>query len=132
MDAFYDLWLHKNELQGRVNITLFFVNLFLILCHIFFLVVFILVGHNFMIVYNSVSCVLYICMLHDCYRRPEVYVGIGFLEILAYMILCIFSFGWDAGFQNWTFAVITASFLPAYKTPDVVKTRKMSFAYSAA
>ena len=84
-----------------------------------------------MIVYNSVSCVLYICMLHDCYRRPEVYVGISFLEILAYMILCIFSFGWDAGFQNWTFAVITASFLPAYKTPDVVKTRKMSFAYSA-
>ena len=129
-NAFYDLWLHKQEEKGRVNVAIFFVNIFLILCHFFFLVIFILVKHNFMVVYNFLSCILYICMLHDCYRKPEIYVGLSFLEILIYMILCIFAFGLDAGFQIWPFAVITASFLPAYKTPDVNRTRKMSFAYS--
>ena len=130
MDAFYDLWLHKKEPKGRINITMFFVNAFLIICHLFFLVIFILLKSNFMSVYNLLSLAMYLLMMHTCYKKPNIYVGIAFLEILLYMLLSIFHFGWDGGFQVWSFAVITACFLPAYSTPNIKTTRKMSYSYT--
>ena len=114
MNTVKELWVHKKETQGRINITLFFVNIFLILCHIFLMFIYVAAGHKFMIGANIVSLILYISFTLTCYKKPLRYAGIVFLEIWVHMILAIISFGWQPCFQNWSFAIIAAYFLPAY------------------
>ncbi len=130
MKDIYDLWLHRKEPKGRINLTMFLVNTFLIICHLFFLVVFIILKSKFMFIYNLISLVMYLLMVHICYKKSNIYVGVAFLEVLLYMLLCIFNFGWNGGFQLWSYAVITACFLPAYNAANIKTTRKMSISYT--
>lgn len=114
MNAVKELWAHKKETQGRMNITLFFVNIFLLLCHIYIMIIYIIAGHTFMISMNIISLLVYSLSIFNCYKKPIRYAGIVFLEIWVHMICAIISFGWTPCFQNWSFGIIAAYFLPAF------------------
>ena len=114
MDRIKELWAKKYEPQGRINITIFFVNIFLCLCHIFLMVVYAIIGHKFMIYVNICSLLLFLLYIPHCYKNIERYMGIAFLEVWLHQIFGILSFGWTPCYQNWCFAMIVAYFLPAF------------------
>ena len=118
IDDFKELWERKYEKQGRIDITIFFVNIFLLLCHTFFTVMYIVIGHTFMICYSLVTLLFYLLSIPRCYKNIERYMGIAFLEIWIHLICGILSFGWTPCFQNWCFGMIVAYFLPAFSTDN--------------
>lgn len=114
MKEFKRIWNDKYTQQGRINITVFFVNIFLLLCHIFLMIIYCVLGHKFMIGVNILSLLLYIFFIFNCYKNIERYMGIAFLEIWLHMICGILSFGWTPCYQNWCFGMIAAYFLPSF------------------
>lgn len=122
------LWSNKHTPQGRIDITVFFVNIFLLICHLFLMGVYIVIKHKPMIYINIISLVLYTFYIFRCYRNVERYMGISFLEIWIHLIGGILSFGWRPCYQNWCFAMIVAYFLPAFSPNKSVK-RSFIFAF---
>lgn len=114
MKTVKELMNNKNDPQGRINLTVFFANIFLLLGHIVLMVIYILANHHFMIGANIVSLFVYSFFIFTCYKNPIRYAGIVFLEIWVHMLCAIASFGWTPCFQNWSFAIIAAYFLPAF------------------
>ena len=114
MNTVKELMANKNDPQGRINLTMFFANIFLLSGHIVLMVIYILANHHFMIGANIVSLFVYSFFMFSCYKKPLRYAGIVFLEIWVHMLCAIASFGWTPCFQNWSFAIIAAYFLPAF------------------
>ena len=129
INEFKKLWVKKHDLQGRINITVYFVNIFLLLCHVFLMIVYLAVGNNIMIGVNIISLLLYSLTISYCYKNIKRYMGIVFLEIWLHMICGILSFGWSPSYQNWCFGMLTAYFLPAFN-PDSNVVHKRSFHYT--
>lgn len=129
MNQIVELWKRKSDPQGRINITVFFVNLFLLLCHIFLMVVYVMVGHKIMIIVNTVSLLIYFASMFLCYKNIERYMGVAFLEIWVHLIFAILSFGWRPCFQNWCFGMIVAYFLPSFSSTKM-KINKKSFFFT--
>ena len=130
MNEFRRLWDKKYEPQGRIDLTVFFVNIFLLMCHVFLMVIYMIIGHTFMICVNSVSLLVYLLFIFKCYKNIERYMGIAFLEIWLHQIFGILSFGWTPCYQNWCFGMIAAYFLPAFSQNDGNKTVKRPFYYA--
>lgn len=116
MNEIKELWKRKKEPQGRIDITVFFVNIFLFLCHVFLMLVYVAIGHKFMICVNTFSLLIYLLSVPVCYKNIDRYMGIAFLEIWIHQICGILSFGWTPCYQNWCFGMITAYFLPAFSS----------------
>lgn len=125
-----ELWLNKHEPQGRIDITIFFVNLFLLLCHTFLMFVYAGIGHKFMLLANIVSIIIYASYTLTCYKKIDDYILISFLEIWTHMIFATISFGWALAFQNWSFALIVAYFLPAFSGNNKKKAHIRSIIFS--
>lgn len=130
MKVLRELWNNRSDPKGRIDITFFFGNLFLLLCHIFLMVIYILIGHMCMICINIVSILIYLTQFYSCFRNPKRYSSITFFEIWFHMIFAILSFGWTPSFQNWTFALIAAYFLPAYSFDHEKKSSLQSFVFT--
>ena len=124
------LWGNKNNSQGRIDITIFFVNIFLILCHAFLMVIYVMAKHNFMIYVNIVSSIIYIISLFSCYKNVDRYVSMASVEIWLHMLCAIISFGWTPCFQNWSFALIAGYFLPVFSRDNQKKFRKRSILFA--
>ena len=124
------LWGNKKSSQGRIEITVFFVNIFLIICHVFLMAIYIMAKHNFMIYVNTVSSMVYICFIFTCYKKIEKYVSIASLEIWLHMLCAIISFGWTPCFQNWSFALIAGYFLPVFSSEKNKNFRKHSIFFA--
>ena len=118
------LWANKHDPQGRINITIFFLNIFLFICHIFLMIIYIIVNHTFMICVNIVSLLLYFLFIPNCYKNIDRYMGIAFLEIWLHLICGILSFGWTPCYQNWCFGIIVAYFLPAFSSNNKISKRR--------
>lgn len=125
-----ELWKNKREPQGRLNITLFFANIFLMMSHIFFMVVYVMIGYDLMIILNSISLLTTIYFFFNCYKKSGLFIGLSFFEIWIHMIIGTITFGWNLGFQNWSFAMITAYFLPAFSPNQEKRPRKQSVFYA--
>lgn len=130
MNEIKRLWDKRYEPQGRIDITVFFVNIFLIICHIFLMIIYIIIGHSFMTWVNVVSLFVYLFYLFRCYRNIERYMGLAFLEIWLHQIFGILSFGWTPCYQNWCFGMIAAYFLPAFSHNDGKKVVKRPFFFA--
>lgn len=128
MNTIKDLWKHKNNLQGKINITLFFINIFLLFCHVFLMAMYISFKQYFMIGINFISILLYSCSIFFCFKKPIYYIPISFIEIWIHMICGIIVFGWRPCFQNWTFALVNAYFLPAFSVDYKRKKQPFFFA----
>ena len=129
IEEYKELWARKYEKQGRIDITIFFVNIFLLICHIFLGVVYLIIGHTFMTCVNIISLLVYTIFIRRCYKNIERYMGIAFLEIWLHLMCGILSFGWTPCYQNWCFGMIVAYFLPAFSSDD--KTSKQRPFYYA-
>ncbi len=130
MKEFKKLWMNRNNLQGRINITVFFANIFLLLCHLFLMVVYVCIGHKFMIGVNIVSILIYSYFIKRCYKNIERCMGIVFLEIWIHLICGVISFGWTPCYQNWCFGMIVAYFLPAFSEENKeTKQRPLIYAF---
>jgi len=118
MREFKELWSNKYDPQGKINITVFFTNIFLIMCHVFLMVMYCIIGHRFMIGVNVLSLFVYVFYTFHCYKNIERYMGVVFLEMWLHQICAILSFGWTPCFQNWSFGMIAAYFLPAFSNEN--------------
>lgn len=130
MNKFKELWLDKHTQHGRIDITLFFVNIFLIMVHIFLMVIYIIVDHKFMMCVNVLSLILYITFIFRCYKKPLRYAGLAFLEIWIHMICAVSSFGLEPCFQNWSFAIVSGYFFPVFGLGSEKKSYKTTFFYT--
>lgn len=130
MNEIRNLWKNRETKQGRLNLTLFFINVFLIMTHIFLLTIYIMIGHKLMISMYAVSLVVDMLFITNCYKHSEVFIGLSFFEIWIHMIFGTAIFGWNIGFQNWTFAMITAYFLPAFSPKQDRRPHKQSIFYA--
>lgn len=110
------LWSNKHTPQGRIDITVFFINIFLLLSHTFLMLVYITIGHKLMTWFSIITLFIYIFSIFNCYKNVERYIGIAFLEIWLHLIFGILSFGWRPCYQNWCFGMIVAYFLPAFSS----------------
>ena len=127
MNELKELWAKKYEKQGRINITVFFVNIFLLLCHVFLMIMYVIIGHKFMIYVNIGSLLVYVFSIPGCYKKIDRYMGIAFLEIWIHLICGILSFGWTPCYQNWCFGIIAAYFLPAFSSNNNSKHRPLFY-----
>ena len=130
MDLIKELWVNKKDANSRKELTVFFINIFLILVHLFLMVVYIYIKHNFMIVVNAFSLLYYFVFLFRCVRCVDYYIGITFLEIWLHMIFATLSFGWSPCFQSWGYAILTASFLPAFNSENHVRDNKKALFFA--
>ena len=115
---FQNLWLNKQSSQGKINLTIFFINLFLLLSHTFLMIIYIIIGYRFMITANMISLLIYNFYFKRCYKNIRNYAAVASIEIWLHMIFAILSFGWAVSYQNWCFALVTAYFLPAFNTSE--------------
>ena len=130
MSGWRELWNNRNTPKGRVDITFFFGNLFLLMCHVFLMVIYIIIGQKCMIFVNTISILIYLTQFYSCYKKLNIYVPLTFLEIWFHMIFAVLSFGWTPCFQNWTFALIAAYFLPAYDFGEEKKSPLQSIIFT--
>ena len=128
MKSIKELWAHKLEPQGRIDITIFFTNIFLIISNIFLLFIYILAHNTFMIYVDIASTIFHLCFITASYKHRSLFVGLSCLDVYLHMMFGLVSFGWHASFQNWAFAIIVATFLPAYKRDAYKPSYKMAFA----
>lgn len=111
-----ELLQNKDTYSGRVDATMFFANLFLILVHLLLMFFYIAVNHSFMIYLNTISILYYLFSYKFCVNYKDLYMSFALTEIWIHMLCGTVSFGWHASFQNWIFAIIAAVFLPAFNT----------------
>lgn len=123
------LWSKKHDTQGRIDITVFFINIFMLLCHTFLTLIYITIEHKFMICFSVVTLLIYIFYTFKCYKNVEQYMGVAFLEIWVHLILGILSFGWTPCYQNWCFAMVVAYFLPAFNSNKSSTKRPFFYAF---
>ena len=114
MNNFSDLWKYRKEPIGRINITLFFINVFLLFIHLAYMLIYVYVKAKVMIYLNILSILLYTFYTFYCVKFSKHYSGIVMLEIWIHMLFAMLTFGWQASFQNWTFAILIAVFLPIF------------------
>ena len=81
-EKFKKLWDNKYSTEGRTNITIFFVNIFLLLCHILLMIVYCFIGHKFMI------AAYFLPAFSDSrnIKRPFIYT---FLIVFSYFFLSV-------------------------------------------
>ena len=125
-----ELWNNRKQPKGRIDITYFFVNLYLLICHIFLMAIYIMIGHRCMIAVNIFSTLIYASQIFNCYKNTKAYVPLTFFEIWFHMVFAVLSFGWTPCFQNWSFALIAAYFLPTYSYDDKKRSPLQSFIFS--
>ena len=114
MNSIKDMWKNRRTPKGRIDVTVFFANIFLLMCHIFLMIIYIIADHHFMIGVNIGSLLVYSLCITRCFKKPIRYAGIVFLEIWLHMVFAVSSFGWTPCFQNWAFGIIAAYFLPVF------------------
>ena len=129
MNDFIDLWKNKETEQGRIDITVFFVNVFLLLCHLFLLLLYVHISHVFMISVSVISIGFYIFAINKCYKNIDRYMGLAFLQIWIHLICGILSFGWTPCYQNWCFGILVAYFLPAFNRDRCKNKRPFFYAH---
>ena len=122
-----DLWEHKTEPKGRLDITVFFINIFLIMTHVFLMVIYVIIDHKFMIYVNIASLLYYILWFASCYKHKDQYMYFTFLEIWIHMLCGMCALGWHAAYQNWVFALVLATFLPSFRENMLKPNYKKSF-----
>ena len=127
MEEIKRLFKNKYNIQGKIDITVFFVNIYLLFIHILLLIIYLLFGHKLMTIYSLITTPIYLYYIFNCYKTINRYMGIAFCEIWVHLILGILSFGWTPCYQNWCFGMIVAYFLPAF---DLNKTNNRPFIYA--
>lgn len=130
MDFYKNLLKNKNTYTGRLDMAVFFVNVFLIVVHIFLSVFYLLVGHKLMFIVNLISIGFYLTSFKFSIKYKDLFLKMSFVEIWMHTLLGICSFGWEAYFQNWIFALVAASFLPTFNPEDHKKSYRQSFMFS--
>ena len=120
----------KKSYNDRLNTTIFYINIFLILVHVFLLVFYLLVHHKFMFIVNLFSLASYLIGFLYCFKYKMAYLNMAFIEIWIHTLLAVCSFGWEACFQNWIFALVAAVFLPAFSPDKRRQSYKLSYLFT--
>ncbi len=130
MDEIKTLWAKRYESRGRLNMIVFSSNMFLIMTHIFFIIIYTIIGHTVM---NCISIALLFCYFFfftRCYKNINRYMHIVFFLILIHLFGGVLSFGWKPCYQNWCFGMLSAYFLPAFsKHRQTLKKRSLSYPF---
>ena len=125
-----DIFKNKDTYTGKIDATIFCVNLFIIFVHLVLMVCYIILKHNFMIIVNTFSLLYYVTSYKICVTKRDKYVSFSYIEIWIHTLLAIGSFGWAASFQNWIFGLVAAAFLPSFRTSTYKVSLKKSFIFA--
>ena len=75
MEFIKEILKNKDTNVGRVNATIFFVNLFLIIVHLVLMVCYVMINHEFMIYVNIISILYYIVCFKFCVTNKNTYIS---------------------------------------------------------
>jgi len=106
--------LNNNTPQGKIDVTVFFVDVFLLLCHILLMIVYLFSKNILIITTNIFSILIYLYFVFNCTKKMNVFVVITYLEILSHIVIASIAFGLSAGFQNWSYGLLCACFLATF------------------
>lgn len=120
----------KNSYNDRLNSTVFYINIFLILVHVFLSVIYLLAHHNLMSIINLVAIFIYIISLIFCTKHKTTFLNIAFIEIWIHLLFAVCSFGWEVCFQNWIFALVAAAFLPLFSSGKSKKSYVQAYIFA--
>ncbi len=115
---------------GKIDATVFFLNIFIIIVHGILMVCYIFLRHNFMIGVNILSLIYYISCIKLCVTQRNFYITMSYLEIWIHILLAICCFGWQVCFQNWIFGLVVGAYLPSFNAPSASLSLKRSFIFS--
>ena len=104
---------NDDALQNKTNKFTFFVVVLLLIAHIFLMGLYIYADAKILMLFDSLAIAMYIYFLGYGIRRNRIFSTFTFIEILIHMGLAVISFGWQPGFQNWTYGLACAFFLPS-------------------
>lgn len=130
MDFYKKIFKNRNSRNNRVDKTIFYVNIFLILVHVFLSVFYLITHHKYMFIINIFSLIFYLSGLTFNSKHKDAFLRIAFVEIWVHTLLGICSFGWDGYFQNWIFALLAAVFLSAFNPGKTDQSYKQSIFFS--
>ena len=112
----------NNMINTKVSKILNIINIALLSMHLLLLILYISFGAAFMTITCSIFILLYIISIKYCTNNAVNYSWFVFIEIWLHMIFAVINFGWDPGFQTWSFALVCAFFLPSL-APDESKNK---------
>lgn len=130
MNFIRQLLANKKDNEGRKVVTVFFMNVFLILVHFFLMFIYIYIKNYMMIFINILSLLYYCGFIKKCIYKSDLYIGFTFCEIWVHMICATLSFGWGPCYQNWSYAILTASFLPAFNSENYVRDNRLALFFT--
>ena len=108
-----DTFQNDDILQTKTNKFTFLVLILLLITHIFLMGLYIYVDAKILMLFNSISIAAYFYFLGYGIKKTKNFANFTFIEILLHMILAVISFGWAPGFQNWSYGLACAFFLPS-------------------
>lgn len=85
------------------------INIVLLVCHIYFVILFRFYNADILFWFNCGSVVIYL-LSFELLRRKKAwsYIYLVFLEIYVFMIVSVICLGWDFGFQHYCIAFIAS------------------------
>ena len=103
----------SDSLQASINMVTFYANILILVMHVLLFILYFLANARFMLIINTVAIIIYSYYFKRCVTDSVLYSQIAFTEIWIHMIAAVVAFGWGPGFQNWTYALVGAFFLPS-------------------
>jgi len=97
------------KVSNYVFNTTIFVNISLLLCHIYFGVLFYLFQADTLFYYNCISILCYLTGFYLLKKNKDwTYVIMVYVEIFIFMILTVTHLGWDYGFQHYCIGFVVS------------------------
>ena len=82
-----EIFKNKDTYTGKIDATIFCVNLFIIFVHLVLMVCYIILKHNFMIIVNTFSLLYYVTSYKICVTKRDKYVSFSYIsEMISFFI----------------------------------------------
>ncbi len=114
----YEIKTFKKDLILYKKITILLLSF-----HVYFLVLALLTGFNYIVIINVFSILFYSIafpLLKGSKKNIIIYSHLIISEIMLHIFLCTLILGWESGYQYWLFSLL-CSYLFPYITPDRTK-----------
>lgn len=101
---------HKS-IDSYVNKGTLIVNTILLLCHVFFSILFKMNNAPILVAFNAFSIFVYLLLYMALINpKPNLYISVVYVEIYVFMVINVLCLGWDYGFQLYCISFVVTAF----------------------
>lgn len=113
-----------NDVRQYVSHSIYVINIVLLLCHIFFIIIFRYMNITFMYYFNYLSIAVYLSSFLILKKRmTSLFISVTYTELYVHMVLAAICVGWEFGFQQYCFGIIPTIMFTDYFINDKRKIR---------